>query len=292
MVGVPDDNPCSFAPSCPSSSLGGSTSALFCHLLINTAPLSPPMSLSLPLRSARNPLDTSGSRSHAFVNSSPPPSESSPSAPTGPTNKSETGLTGVQPDNYPSTLSKDLIDYNPEEYGGSSRAGKGNVGIAKIGSSSHGRLLEERLPHRAAHSDVERLLSHTHAHASLDARSSAVPCPRPSVTSFFRRTVHRVRRPSGESDTGLCTTKNGGGNNADVKRKRHQLVRSVVLDLKPEADLDLLQKQSIMNNLEERLEAAKKLHGEAADLKLFYESGTVAAMEDLRATGKAVPRCL
>ena len=245
------------------------------------------MSLSLPLRSARNPLDTSGSRSHASVNSSPPPSEPSPSAPTGPTNKS---VTALQPDSYPSTLS---TDYNPKESGGSSRAGKGNVGIAKIGSSSHGAAVNSCPPPRAAHSDVEGLLSHTHAHvdASLDARSSAVPRPS-SVTSFFRRTVHRVRRPSGESDTGLCTTRNGGGNNADFKRKRHQLARPVVLDLKPEADLDFLQKQSIMDNLEERLEAAKKLHGEAADLKMFYESETVAAMEELRATGKAVPRCL
>jgi hypothetical protein len=63
------------------------------------------------------------------------------------------------------------------------------------------------------------------------------------------------------------------------------------VDLKPEADLDFFQKQSIMDNLEECLEAAKKLHGEAADLKKFYESETVAAMEELRATGK-VRRCL
>ena len=47
-----------------------------------------------------------------------------------------------------------------------------------------------------------------------------------------------------------------------------------------------------MGNLEELLESAKKLHGEVVDLQTFYGSGTVAAMEDLRATGKAVPRCL
>ena len=180
------------------------------------------------------------------------------------------------------------------------------MGIARVGSGSSrssGRDDEDdprpksksKLPLRAAHSDVPRPLSHTHAHvdARLDARSSAGPRPS-SVTSFFRRTVRRVRRPSGELDTGLGTTINGGqkGHNADVKRKRPQLARPVVLDLKPEADLDFFQKQSIMDNLEERLDAAKKLHGEAADLKMFYESETVAAMEELRATGKAVPRCL
>ena len=47
-----------------------------------------------------------------------------------------------------------------------------------------------------------------------------------------------------------------------------------------------------MDNLEERLESAKKLHGEVVDLQTFYGSGTVAAMEDLRATGNAVFRRL
>ena len=35
------------------------------------------------------------------------------------------------------------------------------------------------------------------------------------------------------------------------------------------------------------MEAAMKLRGEAVDIKMFYESGTVATMKDLRATSKA-----
>jgi hypothetical protein len=116
---------------------------------------------------------------------------------------------------------------------------------------------------------------------SLDAGSSAGS--RPSVTSLIRRAVHRIKRPSGESNTGFNKTKNGGqeGDNVHVRRNGTQLARPVVLNLK-QADL------GIMDNLEERLEAAKKLHGEAVDLQTFYESGTVATMQDLRATGKAV----
>jgi hypothetical protein len=44
---------------------------------------------------------------------------------------------------------------------------------------------------------------------------------------------------------------------------------------------------SFLDKLEGRLDAASKLRGEAVDLKLFYESGTVATMKELRATGKA-----
>lgn len=54
---------------------------------------------------------------------------------------------------------------------------------------------------------------------------------------------------------------------------------------------EIQQQSSFLEKLERRLEAAKKLHGEAADLQRLYESGTVAAMKDLR-TSKAVPRCL
>ena len=55
---------------------------------------------------------------------------------------------------------------------------------------------------------------------------------------------------------------------------------------------DIQQQSTILNNLEERLEAAKKLHEEATYLQSFYESGTVDTMKDLRASGKAVPCCL
>jgi hypothetical protein len=45
------------------------------------------------------------------------------------------------------------------------------------------------------------------------------------------------------------------------------------------------QQTTVLDNLEERLEAAKRLHGDAVDLQTFYESGTVANMKDLR-TGR------
>ena len=56
-------------------------------------------------------------------------------------------------------------------------------------------------------------------------------------------------------------------------------------------DAEIRQQSTLLNNLEERLEAAEKLHGDVADLQKLYESGTVASMNDLRATGKAVPCC-
>jgi hypothetical protein len=57
-------------------------------------------------------------------------------------------------------------------------------------------------------------------------------------------------------------------------------------------DAEIRQQSTLLDNLEERLEAAKKLHGDAVDLQMLYESGTVASMNDLRTTGKAVPRYL
>ena len=54
-------------------------------------------------------------------------------------------------------------------------------------------------------------------------------------------------------------------------------------------DTDIRQQRTFLDNLEERLEAAKKLHEDAVDLQKLYESGTVASMNDLRTTGKAVP---
>jgi hypothetical protein len=55
-------------------------------------------------------------------------------------------------------------------------------------------------------------------------------------------------------------------------------------------DAEIRQQSALLDNLGERLEAAKKLHGDVVDLQMFYESRTVASMNDLRATGKAVPR--
>ena len=57
-------------------------------------------------------------------------------------------------------------------------------------------------------------------------------------------------------------------------------------------DAEIRQQSTLLNNLEERLEAAKKLHGDAVNLQMLYESGTVASVNDLRATGKTVPHCL
>jgi hypothetical protein len=50
---------------------------------------------------------------------------------------------------------------------------------------------------------------------------------------------------------------------------------------------EIQQQSSFLDKLEGRLEAAKKLRGEAVDLQMLYESGTVATMQDLRTTGKA-----
>jgi hypothetical protein len=106
--------------------------------------------------------------------------------------------------------------------------------------------------------------------ASSDAGSRRL-----SVTRFFRKTIHRVRRSSsslsGESDTVSNTAQNGG----------------------QKGDFGFSQKQkTVLDNLEGRLEAANKLHGEIVDLRTLYESGTVATMKDFRATGTGVPFCL
>ena len=50
---------------------------------------------------------------------------------------------------------------------------------------------------------------------------------------------------------------------------------------------EIKQQSFLLEKLEGRLEAAKKLRGEAIDLQKLYESGTVATMKGLRATGKA-----
>ena len=54
-------------------------------------------------------------------------------------------------------------------------------------------------------------------------------------------------------------------------------------------DAYIQQQSSFLAKLEMRLEAAKRLRREAAELQMLYESGTVATMKNLRATGKATP---
>ena len=55
---------------------------------------------------------------------------------------------------------------------------------------------------------------------------------------------------------------------------------------------EIKQQSFLLEKLKGRLEAAKKLRGEAIDLQKLYESGTVATMNDLRATGNAASYCL
>ena len=54
-----------------------------------------------------------------------------------------------------------------------------------------------------------------------------------------------------------------------------------LLDISTEIE----QQSTLLEKLEERLKAATKLCGEAVDLQMFYESGTVATMKNFRATG-------
>jgi len=83
------------------------------------------------------------------------------------------------------------------------------------------------------------LPSPTHTHVDV---VSDVPSRSSSPASFFRKTLHRVRRlsppPSGETDTGSDTTRNDGqkGDSSDTRRKGPEFARLAVLDLKQEAD--------------------------------------------------------
>ena len=115
----------------------------------------------------------------------------------------------------------------------------------------------------SAHSDVTNAFPSTHSGSDGDGGSRS--------TNFFKRTVHSRRSsssPRGESretDTGSVTTRN------DVLKG------------------DIVDQSTVLDNLEGRLEAAKKLHGDSVDLQMLYESGTVATIKDLRMTGKQVP---
>jgi Ca2+-transporting ATPase len=152
-----------------------------------------------------------------------------------------------------------LRDTNPEERDRSSslylalppdgHRRKGSIDtVSRIGSSSTERDVEDNSSSRisplgSAHSDVTSTLpSPTHPHVDTSSDAGSRPS---SVTSFFKRAVHRVRQPSpshsGETGTGSGTTRNGGqkGISAGVKRKGAQLARPAVLDLKQEADLDV-----------------------------------------------------
>ncbi|KAF8486434.1 hypothetical protein DFH94DRAFT_184029 [Russula ochroleuca] len=52
---------------------------------------------------------------------------------------------------------------------------------------------------------------------------------------------------------------------------------------------EIQQQSSFLEKLEERLEAARKLRGEAVGLQMLYESGIIATMKNLRATALSRP---
>ena len=245
VVGVPDDNtPSSSSPPVPSPSLDSSRLPPSPSTSDSHAYLSP---ITPILRSARNSLDPLGSPSHTSDNSSLPP----PPSPT---------LSAHSSGSVRWANSTILRDNNPEEHDGSSslylapppHGHRRKTSIGTVSSIGSGSTTEQdaddnssfRLsPLRSAHSDVTSTLpspTHTHVDTASDVGS------RPSsVTSFFKKTVDRVRRPSPspsrETDVGSDTTRNDGqkGDNADGKRKGAELARPAMLDLKQEADLDV-----------------------------------------------------
>ena len=245
VVGVQDDNtPSSSSSAIPSPSLDSSRLPPSPSATDNHAYLSP---ITPILKSTRNSLDPLSSPTHTSDNSSlaPPPSPT---------------LSAYSSGSVRWANSTILRDNNPEEHDGSSslflappphgHRRKSSTGtVSSIGSVSTTEQDADdnssfRLsPLRSAHSDVTSTLpspTFTHVDTTSDAGS------RPSsVTSFFKKTMHHVRRPSPspsrETDIGSDTTHNDGqkGDNADSKGKGAELARPAMLDLKQEADLDV-----------------------------------------------------
>ena len=289
IVDVLGDSPFLSAPSRPSILLDSS------RLPPSSSPTDNhgPPSLTPILRSTRNSLDTFGSPSRTSDNASLPTTPSPTLSAHSPASTSGNSI------RWASSTVLARKSRPEEHYGLTSsylaplRCCHRRKGSAASSIGTRSETGGHACSFRAADSD---LTAHTraraiHVDAHLDPGSSAGLRPS-SVTSFFRRTVRRVRRPSGgSSDTSSDATRNGGqkGDNADVRRKGAQLAPPVQLDLKQEADLFFFQKASTVLDMEKRLEVAKKLHEDAVDLQMYYESGTVAAMRDLRATGNSVP---
>ena len=229
VVGVPDDNNTSPAVSSGDSSRlphSPSTTDDYAYL----SPITP------ILPSARSSQDPLGSTSD---NPSIPP----PPSPT---------LSAQSSGSVRWVNSTALRDNNPEEHDGLSSLHlappsrsyrrKGSTGtVSSIASSSTTEQdaddsSSSRLsPLRPPHSDVTS--SPTYAHvdttSDVDSRSS-------SVTSFFKSTIHRVRRsspsPGRETDAGSNMTQSDGQRKDS---KGAELARPVMLDLKQEADLDV-----------------------------------------------------
>ncbi|KAF8486405.1 hypothetical protein DFH94DRAFT_850431 [Russula ochroleuca] len=281
IVGVPDDDNSSSALACPCSHSerlnpthpGPSRTSPRTSATDNRDHLFPPIPV---LRSPQISLDVFGSSS-SCVSSSHPPHPS----PTHPSTCSSSQSSSIQWAAN-SILSRDKDEEQDR------RRKRGNSSTER--NAKYNSSLRPS-PLRSAHSDVATSPTPAHVDASSDAGL------RPSsVTRFFRRTIRRVRRssssPNGATDTlaGSDTTRNDGqkGDHVEVKGKR---TRPAPLDLKQEADFGYFQKQTtVLDNLKERLETANKLHEEAVDLETLYESGTVAAGRDFRATG--IPRPL
>ena len=114
----------------------------------------------------------------------------------------------------------------------------------RTSTPNHGHCRKRSTERDASYKSKFRLTnapSPTHTTSSSDAGSRTS-----SVTRFFRRTVHRVRRSSSSlsGDTGSNTTRNDGQkkDNVDVKCKRVELVRRAVLNLKQDADFGFFRK--------------------------------------------------
>ena len=238
VVGVPDDiNPSSSSSAVPSPTLDSSRLPPSPSTTDSHAYLSP---ITPILRSARNSLDPLGSPTHTSDNSSlaPPPSPT---------------LSAHSSGSVRWANSTTLRDNNPEEHDGSSslylappphghrrKASTGTVSSVGSGSTTEQDADDNssfRLsPLRSAHSDVTSTLpSPTYTHVDTTSDVDSRPS---SVTSFFRKTMHRVRRsspsPSRETDTFSDTTRNDGqkGDNADAKGKGAELACPAMLDLK------------------------------------------------------------
>jgi hypothetical protein len=257
VVGVPDDNSPSFTFQAPSLDTSRSDSERHTRAgRRRRSPASPshstdnhgrPFRPTPILRSARNSLDAFGYSSHASSSSHP---------------------------HHLSPTHSGSICWEAIPMGRRSRDNDQQsltVIAESVGTAEFDDKYNSHSPPRSAHSNVTGALSSPGPPAWKPVQTQSRPS---AVTSFFRRTVCRVRplrrsslSTSGETIAGSDTTRN------DVRKGEGKKL-SPVLD-----------------NLEERLKVANKLHGDAVDLHMLYESGTVATMKDLRA-GKTVPCCL
>ena len=225
---------------------------------------------------------------------------------------------------YPSPTLSDYISYFltttalrdncPEEHDGSSslflatpphgHRGKGSIGtVSGIGSGSTTEQVADnnssfRLsPLHTAHSDVANTLSST-------TNTQPPPDKLQSTLSSWLKNINKLDSlinrlhqlaSSAPTDHRPQLLNKVVGLRAMFKKQQERCIEFLrlsedyadkyLLDI----DAEIRQQSTLLDNLEERLEAAKKLHGDAVELQILYESGTVASMNDLRTKGKAVP---